>query len=274
MSTPITSQEIERELRFAIDAARNAGARALGLRETGRWEGKMMADIGDQACDGYIQGLIQGRYPDDGILSEETVDSPLRLEKERAWIIDPLDGTKEYSQVRDDWAVHVALTIGGRCALAAVDLPSQKRVIWGVALPGHERAGIEGEGGGELQPGTSEAPATPRIAISRSHTPEWVERFVAGIGGEKTPMGSAGNKVAQLLLGQADVYVHKIGLKEWDTCAPETVARSLGWHVCKLDGTEHTYNQRDPYNNEIVVCRPGMKDRVIEVLAGCGALDD
>ena len=113
-----------------------------------------------------------------------------------------------------------------------------------------------------------------RCAVSRSHTPEWVERFVDQIDGEKVPMGSAGNKVAMLLLGQADVYVHKIGLKEWDTCAPETVARALGWHVCKLRGEPHIYNQRDPKNHELVVCRPDMKARVIETLASCGALED
>ena len=88
------------------------------------------------------------------------------------------------------------------------------------------------------------------------------------------PAGSAGNKVALLLLGEADVYVHKIGLKEWDTCAPETVARALGWSVCRLRGEEHKYNQPDPRNDELVVCRPAWKDRVVASLASCGALED
>ena len=110
--------------------------------------------------------------------------------------------------------------------------------------------------------------------MSRSHTPEWIERFVQDMGGEPVPAGSVGNKVCMLLSGEADLYVHKVGLKEWDTCAPETVARALGWHVCKLRGDEHRYNQRDPYNNELVICRPAVKDRVLEVLAGCGALED
>ena len=87
------------------------------------------------------------------------------------------------------------------------------------------------------------------------------------------PAGSVGNKVCMLLSGEADVYVHKIGLKEWDTCAPETVARALGWHVCKLRGEEHRYNLEDPHNHELVVCRPELAGRVIEVLAGCGALE-
>lgn len=265
----MTAEEIERDLQFSIEAARDAGRRALGLRDSGRWEGRIMADIGDQACDGYLQGLIRGRYPDDGILSEETADSPERLSKQRTWIVDPLDGTREYSQVRDDWAVHVALTVGGRTALAAVALPSQGRLLWGVTVPGAERHGLEGEG--TVRPGDSASADPPRIAVSRSHTPEWVERFVADMGGTPVPAGSAGNKVALLLLGEADIYVHKIGLKEWDTCAPETVARAFGWTVCKLSGEEHAYNQADPHNHELVVCRPAVRDRVIEVLASCGA---
>jgi 3'(2'), 5'-bisphosphate nucleotidase len=94
-----------------------------------------------------------------------------------------------------------------------------------------------------------------------------VEAFAKRLGAELLPCGGAGYKVARLLLGEADVYVHKIGLKEWDTCAPETVARALGWHVCKLAGAEHRYNQRDPRNHELVVCRPAMTDAVLAALA-------
>ena len=268
----MTPEEIDRDLAFAIEAAESAGRRALGLRETGRWEGRTMADVGDQACDGFLQGFIRGRYPDDGLLSEETKDSVARTEKSRAWIVDPLDGTREFSEVREDWAVHVALTVDGRCALGAVALPSQGRTLWGVTVPGHERFGVEGEGA--LLPGDSASAEPPRVAVSRSHTPDWVEKFVDTVGGTKVAAGSVGNKVSLLLLGQADLYVHKIGLKEWDTCAPEVVARALGWTVSKLRGEEHSYNRPDPYNNELVVCRPQWHGRVIEALAAAGALED
>ncbi len=271
-----TPDTIERDLALAIEAARDAGARAQGLRATGRWEGRTLGDVGDQACDGYLQGLFIGRHPQDGLLSEETADSPARLAAERVWILDPLDGTREYGAGRDDWAVHVALTWRGACALAAVALPSQQRVLWGVSLPGEVRAGLEQGNGAEvpLVRGDSPAPERPRVAVSRSHTPDWIERFVEGMGGEPVPAGSVGYKVSMLLTGAADVYVHKRGLKEWDTCAPETVARALGWHVCKLRGEEHTYNQPDPHNHELVVCRPAMAERVVQVLAGCGALEN
>ncbi len=263
---------IARDLEFARFAAYEAGQRALTLRGLDRWEGKMLADIGDQACDGFVQGLIAGRYPEDGILSEETADSEERLSRERAWIIDPLDGTREYSQLRDDWAVHVALTWRGETALGAVALPSQGKVLWGVTVPGHEAYGVDGEG--ELMMGDTPSADPPRAAVSRSHTPGWIERFVEDMGAESRSAGSVGNKVCMLLSGEADLYVHKVGLKEWDTCAPETVARALGWHVCKLRGDEHRYNQANPYNDELVICRPAVKERVLEVLAGCGALDE
>lgn len=267
-----TKESVERDLAFAIEAARLAGQRAAQLRDTGRWEGRALADIGDQACDGYLQGFIRGRYPDDGLLSEETADSPERLDKDRTWIVDPLDGTKEYGQNRADWAVHVALTYRGECAIGAVSLPAQDRLMWGVTISGHESFGLEGPG--ELLNGDSTVSGQPRVAASRSHTPEWVERFLTGIDGVSVPAGSVGNKVGLLLSGEADVYVHKIGLKEWDTCAPEVVARALGWHVCKLRGEPHVYNRPDPKNHELVVCRPAMRDQVIEALAACGALED
>lgn len=272
MNTSPTKESIARDLAFAKMAARTAGERILSLVAQERWEGKLLADVGDQAADGYLQGLFAGRYPEDGILSEETADSEERLAKHRCWIIDPLDGTREFSQLRDDWAVHVGLTFGGECGLAAVALPSQARLMWAVTAPGHAAYGLEGEG--ELRLGTGATPDVPRVACSRSHTPDWVESFVRQIGGQKAPAGSVGNKVAMLLLGQADVYVHKVGLKEWDTCAPEVIARALGWTVCKLRGEEHRYNLRDPHNHELVICRPALRERVLEILAGCGALQD
>jgi 3'(2'), 5'-bisphosphate nucleotidase len=273
MDTPLSPETIERDLEFAIHIAREAGRRVLALRATGRWEGKMLADVGDQAADGYIQGALLGRYPDDGVLSEETKDSAERLSKSRAWIIDPLDGTREFSQLRDDWAVHVALTVDGECALSAVDLPAQKKTLWAVNVEGQRRAGLDGEA--ELATGDSPSLDPPRIACSRSHTPPWMEAFHGAMGGgELVRAGSVGNKVSLLLLGEADLYVHKVGLKEWDTCAPETIARALGWTVCKLRGDEHRYNQRNPVNHELVICRPAWKERVLEALASCGALED
>jgi 3'(2'), 5'-bisphosphate nucleotidase len=271
-STPALSDaQVERELAFAIEAARLAGRRVLALRAEQRWQGKVLADVGDQAADGFLQGLIRGRYPEDGILSEETADSTERLAKERVWIVDPLDGTQEFSEGRSDWGVHVALTLAGRCALAAVALPALEEVLWGVALPGRERAGALN--GSTLVRGDSAGPERPRVVVSRSHTPPWVAAFARELSAELVPFGSAGFKVSRLLAGEADLYPHKVGLKEWDTCAPETVARALGWSVTRLRGEEHRYNQPNPKNHELLVCRPAWKERVLAALRASGAQD-
>ena len=268
---------IRRDLEFCIEATRRAGRRAIALRKSERWQDATLADIGDNAVDGYLQGLIQGRYPEDGILSEETKDTARRIDRARTWIVDPLDGTREYSQQRDDWAVHLALTIDGACAVAAVGLPAKDLVLWGVALPGAERAGVvasDGPSDRKLFDGATSGAMPPRIACSRSHTPSWMEAFCEELhGGELVRAGSAGNKVGLCVLGEADVYVHRTGLKEWDTCAPETIARSLGWTVCRLRGEEHAYNQSAPRNDELVVCRPAWRERVLAAIAKCGALD-
>ncbi|MEZ6018350.1 MAG: 3'(2'),5'-bisphosphate nucleotidase CysQ [Planctomycetota bacterium] len=268
-----STESLDRDLTFAIHAARLAGRRALaisgqlGKDGAPRWSGALLGDVADQGCDGYLQGIIEGRHAEDGLLSEETKDTPHRMEKRRAWIVDPLDGTKEYADRREDWAVHVALAVDGQPVLGAVALPAQHRVAWAICAPGHERAGIEGAGA--LVRGDSPMPERPRVAVSRSHTPPWIAAFIERMHGEARPAGSVGNKVAMLLLGEADLYVHKVGLKEWDTCAPEVLARALGWHVCRLDGTPHVYNQRDPHNHELIVCRPAVKDHVIATVRAC-----
>jgi 3'(2'), 5'-bisphosphate nucleotidase len=261
---------VERDLNFAITAAGEAGKRLEGLRRSGRWEGEVLGDVGDQAADGYLQGLLQGRYSDDGILSEETASDDARLTKSRVWIVDPLDGTKEYGQLREDWAVHVGLAIDGACALGAVALPATGEVLYGVALEGRERAGATGDSPRELVRGDSEGSDPPIVAVSRSHTPDWVEAFTRKLGGEMRPFGSVGFKVSRILHGEADIYVHQKGLKEWDTCAPETVARALGFRVSTLSGEAHRYNQKSPRNDELVVCRPSWSDKVLGTLRALG----
>lgn len=263
-------ENLERDLELAIAAAEEAGRRLEALRTAGRWEGAVLGDVGDQAADGYLQGILAGRYPEDGVLSEETASDERRLRKSRVWIVDPLDGTKEYSQLREDWAVHVGLAIDGISALGAVALPASGEVLWGCGLPGEERAGLEGGTDKPLVRGDSEGRSRPIVAVSRSHTPEWVEAFVDEIGGETLAYGSVGFKVSRLFLGEADLYVHQKGLKEWDTCAPEAVARALGWSVTDLSGEEHRYNRKNPRNEEIVVCRPPWRERVMKALRKIG----
>lgn len=221
--------------------------------------------MADQAADGFLQGILAGRYPDDGVLSEETASDGSRLSKSRVWIVDPLDGTKEYGERRKDWAVHVALAIDGDCTLGAVALPATGEVLWGSG----EGAGLEGADR-NLVRGESEGGPGPIVAVSRSHTPDWVAAFTREMGGEMKAFGSVGYKVSRLFFGEADIYVHQKGLKEWDTCAPEAVARALGWSVSTLSGAEHRYNRANPRNEEMVVCRPALRERILECLRRLG----
>ncbi|MBL8856930.1 MAG: 3'(2'),5'-bisphosphate nucleotidase CysQ [Planctomycetes bacterium] len=271
--TAIQSKEFERDIAFAVEAAEWAGERVLALRASGRWkETGVLADIGDQAADGLLQGFIRGRYPDDGILSEETADSARRLSKQRVWIVDPLDGTREYSQLREDWAVHIGLIVNGKCALGVVGLPARNKLVWGVCADGANAYGLRGEG--RLNTGSSPLPERPRIAVSRSHTPSWMARFADLLGAEMVYSGSVGNKVGMLLLDEADIYAHRKGLNEWDTCAPECVARALGWSVSTLRGTEMSYNQPNPRIDEFLMCKPAWRERVLAALIEAGAVKD
>ncbi len=260
--------DVSSRLETAIAAAELAGRRLLALRDSGRWpEPTVLGDVADQAADAFLHAFLRARHPVDALLSEETKDAPDRLSRRFVWIVDPLDGTKEYRSGREDWAVQVGLAIDGEVVLGAVALPAMQALLAGLCLPGHTRLDVRGS----LPLGPDSASVghgPPRLAVSRSHTPQWVERFAGALGAtELVPSGSVGCKVALLLFGRADVYVHRPGLKEWDTCAPEAVARAAGWSVCRFDGSAQRYNRPDPRNDEVVVCRPHLRDRVLAALA-------
>ncbi len=271
MHTSDPAADVRRDLEFAIEAAELTGARALALRASGRWKDTgQMADIGDQAADGFVQGFVRGRHPDDGLLSEETADSSRRLSIARTWIIDPLDGTREYSQLREDWAVHIGLVVNGRCHLGALALPARGKLLWGACGAGGPVFGMKGPG--TLVRGDTPVPDRPRIAVSRSHTPSWMPRFAELMGADLVHSGSVGNKVGMLLLGEADIYAHRKGLNQWDTCAPECVARALGWSVSRLDGTDIAYNVPDPHVDQFMMCRPAQRERVLAALREAGVV--
>ncbi len=266
MNAPLADSDLTARYAAAITAAEQAGRRLSALRDSGRWtDAAVLGDVADQAADAFLQGFLRGRWPDDGLLSEETKDASDRLARRAVWIVDPLDGTKEYRSGRQDWAVHIGLAVDGEPVLGAVALPAIGAVLAGICQPGHERCTVQG---GRVVTSAPPPGAPLRLAVSRSHTPDWIQRFASALGDcAFVPSGSVGFKVALLLFGDADLYVHKPGLKEWDTCAPEAVARAAGWSVCRIDGSRQRYNQPDPRNDEIVVCRPALRDRVLAALA-------
>ena len=268
----LTPDELAARLAFAVAIARRAGERLVRLRASGRWtDPGTLGDVGDQAADGFLQGALSGRFPADAVLSEETAPEPGALGAGVTWIVDPLDGTREYSSGRHDWAGHVGLAIGGRAVLGAVALPAIDRVVSGCCEPLAEPV-LAGEGGDWPHALAADDPAAGvarplRIVVSRSHTPSWIHAFGDAIGGvERVPCGSVGFKVAMLLFGRADLYVHRTGLQHWDTCAPEAVARAAGFAICRFDGKALRYDGSDRRHGEFVACRPQHLERVLAAL--------
>jgi 3'(2'), 5'-bisphosphate nucleotidase len=197
-----------------------------------------------------MEALAEAR-PDDAVLSEEGADDPIRLRSRRVWIVDPLDGTREFSELdREDWAVHVALWEDGELIAGAVALPAQNITL---ATP--------------VVPAPPPAPAAPRIVVSRTRPPAVALQVRDALGGVLVEMGSAGAKVAAVVQGLADVYVHAGGQYEWDSAAPVAVARAAGLHTSRIDGSPLQYNRPDPLLPDVVVCRPEYAKAVLAVTA-------
>lgn len=233
---------------LATRLAETAGDLLLRLRSDRVVAGKALGALGDSVANAFLTGALRSLRPDDGLLSEEETADPIRLSKSRVWIIDPLDGTREYSEDRSDWAVHVALCLEGRPVAAAVAIP---------ALGKTYAAGSDSR----LPPC-----ATRNILVSRTRPPKEAEAVAAALQAELQGMGSAGAKTMAVLRGEALAYVHAGGQYEWDSCAPVAVARACGLHVSRLDGSEPIYNQADPYMPDLLVCRPELVDRTLRSL--------
>lgn len=206
---------------------------------------------GDKRSHDFLTEALATERPDDSVLSEEGADDAVRLTAERVWIVDPLDGTREFSELgRDDWAVHVALWQAGGLVAGAVALPAQGMAL---ATP-------------TVTPPPPQ-PETPRIVVSRTRPPAIALAVRDALGGTLVEMGSAGAKVASVVQGRSDVYVHAGGQYEWDSAAPVAVARAAGLHTSRIDGSPLSYNQRDPLLPDLVVCRPDLADAVLRVTA-------
>ncbi|MCW2499928.1 MAG: putative inositol monophosphatase [Frankiales bacterium] len=240
---------------IAHDLATSAGELLLQLRTTGL-EGKDLKDAGDREAHVHLMAELARRAPADGVLSEEgAADGDItaaRLSMSRVWIVDPVDGTREYSEPpRDDWAVHVALCVDGVATVGAVALPARGLTLaTGFPLP---------------TPAPYDGP--PRLAVSRTRPPAHAARLADRLGGELVPMGSAGAKAMAVVLGEIEVYAHSGGQYEWDSAAPVAVAVAAGLHVSRLDGSPLVYNRPDPYLPDLLICRPEFADTAIEVCA-------
>ncbi|MDA8195652.1 MAG: 3'(2'),5'-bisphosphate nucleotidase CysQ [Actinomycetota bacterium] len=264
-------EDTSEDARLAAEIAESAGRLLIELREQafrGEYDPRELGKIGDSSSDLFIRQQLEQLRPDDAILSEEELKSDLRRHSvDRVWIVDPLDGTREFGMTgRVDWAVHVALwdrradSIDGRpgdLVAGAVALPAQ-----GVTLE------------------TSYAKRTqfddkrrPIILVSQSRPPAWAEYVATAIDGVLVGMGSAGAKCAEVILGRADAYLHAGGQYEWDSAAPAIVARKAGLHVSRIDGTPLTYNHEDPYSPDLAICRTDLWPKIFSALLEGGALE-
>ncbi len=248
--------------RLAADLAGEAGRVLVGLRQRLGAEGASAAELkaeGDRRAHELLMRRLAEARPGDAVLSEEGSDDAARLDADRVWIVDPLDGTREFSELpRIDWAVHVALVVDHRPVVGAVALPAIDTVL-STAEP----------------PTLSPRPADPpRMVVSRTRPPA-AATFIAGaLGAVLVEMGSAGAKTMAVVRGEAEIYAHSGGQYEWDSCAPVAVAAAAGCHVSRADGGELLYNQPDPYLPDLLVCRPELADAALEAFARFGAAAD
>jgi 3'(2'), 5'-bisphosphate nucleotidase len=264
----------------ARDLAAAAGERLLALRagwpvsadpdpRAARAAADELRHEGDQQSHEFLVAELHRLRPSDAVLSEEGADDRTRLAADRVWIVDPLDGTREFGEPgRTDWAVHVALWQRGELTAGAVALPALGRVLSTAAEPGS--AGLP-----QLsEPGGAD-PGPIRLLVSRSRPPEFVQRLAERIGAELVPMGSAGAKAAAVICGQADAYVHSGGQYEWDSAAPVAVARAAGLHTSRIDGSPLRYNQADPSVPDILISparlAPGLLAAISDVRAATTA---
>ena len=232
-------------------AARAAADVLLALRTRGDLTGRALGDAGDAAAQQAILDALAAERPDDLVFSEEAVDDPRRLNADRVWIVDPLDGTREYGeQGRADWAVHVALWSAGELSAAAVALPALGEVLLTDPAP--------------LLPDPHQGPV--RIAVSRSRPPAEAAAVANALGAELVPLGSAGYKTVAVARGEVDAYVHSGGQYQWDSAAPVAVARAAGLTTCRLDGSPLVYNEPEPWLPDLVVCRPELAERILTAL--------
>lgn len=236
---------------LAAKLAEGAGRILLAIRETGLLTGQQLGKAGDKAANAFLMTALAEHRPDDGVLSEEQADTLARLDKHRVWIVDPLDGTREYGEGRKDWAVHVALSIDGVAAVGAVALPAQSKLLRSDAPPALPAS----------------RPARPRLLVSRSRTPKECDRLAKALDAELVPMGSAGAKAMAVLLGQGDIYFHTGGQHQWDNAAPVAVAVAAGLVATRVDGSPCTYNAADTLLPDLLICPPDYVDRVMQALA-------
>lgn len=235
---------------LAAHLAKIAGNILIEVRDSGMFTGKALGKAGDQTANQFLVSALREQRPDDGLLSEESRDTDERLSKDRVWIVDPVDGTREYGEARTDWAVHVALCVNGRPETGAVALPGLGIVLRSdapIALPA--------------------PPDRPRMVVSRTRPAAEAVAVSDTIRAELIGMGSAGAKSMAVVRGEAEIYLHTGGQYEWDSAAPAAVALAHGLHASRIDGSPLVYNNADTYMPDLLICRTEWAEQVLAEVA-------
>ena len=239
---------------LAAHLADYAGRLLLTVRGSAVFGPKPLGKAGDATANQFLVHALREQRPDDGLLSEEEKDNLDRLSLSRTWIVDPVDGTREYGEARSDWAVHVGLAIDGVASIGAVGLPGAADGA-GLVLRTDRPQPVP------------PAPATLRMVVSRTRPAHEAVEVARAIGAELVPMGSAGAKAMAVILGEADIYLHSGGQFEWDSCAPVAVALAHGLHASRIDGSPLVYNQADTYMPDLLICRKEHAQMVLDQIA-------
>lgn len=246
---------------LAADLGADAGKLLLQVRaEIGFDQPWTLGEAGDRQANSLLLRRLQAERPGDAVLSEEAHDDLARLKSDRVWIIDPLDGTREFSTPgRDDWAVHIALwrrSSNGQPEItdAAVALPARGNVVYrtDTVTSGAAPAGV---------------PGTLRIAVSATRPPAVLHRIRQTLAIQPVSIGSAGAKAMAVIDGYVDAYLHAGGQWEWDSAAPAGVMLAAGMHASRLDGSPLRYNQLDPYLPDLLMCRAEVAPILLGAIA-------
>lgn len=236
---------------LAAHLAAAAGKLLLDVRGADLLSGAALGETGDRTANGFLVHALRTLRPDDGLLSEEMTCDGARHGHDRVWIIDPVDGTREYGEGRADWAVHVGLAIDGVARIGAVALPDL-----GVTLSS-----------GDPHPLPPVRTSPPRMVVSRTRPATEALAVASALGAEVVPMGSAGAKAMAVVRGEAEIYLHTGGQHEWDNCAPAAVATAAGLHVSRIDGSPLRYNAHDTFVPDLLICRPELAHTILQLLS-------
>jgi 3'(2'), 5'-bisphosphate nucleotidase len=243
------TDKIADDAELACHLADTAGQLLLQVRASGVFSAKALGKAGDATANQFLVHAIREARPADGLLSEEMKDDGSRLTQQRVWIIDPVDGTREYGEGRTDWAVHVALAIDGVAAIGAVALPGA-----GVVLRSDQPAPLPRAG------------APLRMVVSRTRPAREAVAIAEQLGADLVPMGSSGAKAMAIIRGEADIYLHSGGQYEWDSAAPVAVAQAYGLHCSRIDGSALKYNNADVYMPDLLIARREHAQAVLKLL--------